>query len=195
MKIEFTKWRSSCNFFGIVWSFRYIWWVLLQLLKMITVKVNSKCFVKFSLIQNVNIFKCLTLLTKYLQVYVTTPCFLKISNIFFNTFKSVFTGALFARLCRCYNFFSDLSFWQNKHFVHSVLFITSLVSSISLWPSKEVEEASLISPFRKLSTSFIIFIIFLVLNIHFETICLLFSISIKQLFSYLFTFSYLDVLK
>ena len=172
-----------------------MWWVLLQSLKMITVKAISKCFVKFSLIENVSIFKCLTLLTNISKFTSRNPVSWKFRisfSILLKVFLLVpclldFVGVKFL--------FLIYHFGKSKHFVHSVLFITSLVSSISLWPSKEVEEASLISPFEKLSTSFIIFIIFLVLNIHFETICLLFSISIKQLFSYLLTFSYLDVLK
>ena len=40
----------------------------------------------------------------YVQVYITEPCFLKLSKIC-NTLKSVFTVAVFVRFCRSYNFF------------------------------------------------------------------------------------------
>ena len=105
LKIGTTKWRSGRNFFGIVWSFTYIWWVLLQSLKMIIVKAISTCFVKFSVIENASIHKSLTILAKSVQVYIAEPCFLKLSKIFFNTLKSVLTVALFVTFCRSYNFF------------------------------------------------------------------------------------------
>ena len=38
--------------------------------------------------------------------------------------------------------FSGLSFWQNMHFVHSVLALTSIVLVVLLWPSEEDEITS-----------------------------------------------------
>ena len=116
------------HFFGIVWSFIYIWLVLHQSLKMIIVKTISTCFVKFSVTENASIHKCLTILAKYVQVYITEPCFLKLWKIFFNTLKSVLTGALFVRVGRSL-IFSDLSFWQNMRFSHSLLILTSILLS------------------------------------------------------------------
>ena len=105
LKIGTTKWQSGCNFFGIVWSFTYIWWVLLQSLKMIIIKAISTWFLKFSVIKNVSIYKYLTILAKSAQVSIPEPCFLKLPKTLFKTLKSDLTGALFIRFCRSYSFF------------------------------------------------------------------------------------------
>ena len=95
----------GCNFFGIVSSFTYILWVLLQSFKMTIFRAIRRFFVKISVIENVIIWKYLTILAKSVQIYITDLCFLKLLKIFFNTLKNVLTGALFFRFCRSYNFF------------------------------------------------------------------------------------------
>ena len=54
----------TSQFFGIVWSFIYIWWVLVQVRKMTIVKAILRCFLKFGVIENAIICKNLTILSK-----------------------------------------------------------------------------------------------------------------------------------
>ena len=115
---------------------------------MIIVRAISTCFMKFSVIENVSICKCLIILTKSVQVYIMETCFLILSKIFFNTLKVFLLVP-----CLLYSVgvitFSDLSFWLKMYFVHSVLVLTSVVLVVSLWPSEEDKVTSLNYCFRE----------------------------------------------
>ena len=94
------------------------------------VKAILTCFVKFRVIENASICKCLAILTKPVQVYITGLCFLKLSLISWKEFLLVPCLLDSERVI----IFSHLSIWQNLHFIHSVLVLTSAVSVVLLWP-------------------------------------------------------------